>query len=48
MEGGFSQIQLQFEMIYSRVKLPYLTRHLPKMEAEFSKQWNLRMWIIKT
>ena len=22
-----------------------VSRYLPKMEAEFSKQWNLRMWI---
>ena len=34
-------------MIYSRVNRNYLPRHLPEMEAEFSKQWNLSYWNIR-
>ena len=39
---------MQLVMMYSRVKLPTKALILPKMEVEFFKQWNLRIWITET
>ena len=33
-------------MMYSKVKLP-VPRYSPKMEVEFSKQWNLKCGLLK-